>query len=76
MCDPRLFSTHFPARDTFPYVRQNLAYVQLEAADGSGACMILKTIRLSIGPKSTQDGVRFLMDSSDSVLCDERKVKP
>ena len=36
--------------------------MQLEAADGSSALMIVKTIRLSIGPKSIQEGVRLLLD--------------
>ena len=39
------------ADDTFRCVRDNLTDVQLEAADGSGALMIGKTIRLSVGPK-------------------------
>ena len=33
------------------HVRDNLTDVQSEAADGSGAQMIVKTIRLSVGPK-------------------------
>ena len=54
---PRLTQkeTHF---DTF----ENLTDAQLEAADGSGALMIVKTIRLSVGPKSIQEGVRLLLD--------------
>ena len=48
--------------DTFRYVRDNLTDVQTEAADGSGALMIVKTIRLSVGPKSTQEAVRLLLD--------------
>ena len=59
---PRLLSTFDPEGDTFRYVRDNLTDVQLEAADGSGALMIVKTIRLSVGPKSTQEGVRLLLD--------------
>ena len=47
---------------TFRCVRDNLTDVQLEAADGSGALMIVKTIRLSVGPKSTREGVRLLLD--------------
>ena len=39
-----------------------MTYLHLEAADGSGAQMIVKTIRLSLGPKSTQEGVRLLLD--------------
>ena len=35
---------------------------QLEAAFGSGALTIVKTVRLSVGPKSTPEGVRFLVD--------------
>ena len=51
---PRLLATFDPEGDTFRYVRDNLTDVQLEAADGSGALMIVKTIRLSVGPKSIQ----------------------
>ena len=35
--------------------------VQLETVDGSGALMIVKTIRLFVGPKSIQEGVRLLL---------------
>ena len=59
MCGPRLLSTFDPEGDTFRYVRDNLTDVQLEAADGSGAFMIVKTIRLSFGPKS----IFFRLDS-------------
>ena len=62
LCGPRLLSTFDPEGDTFRYVRDNLTDAQLEAADGSSALMIVKTIRLSIGPKSTQEGVRLLLD--------------
>ena len=62
MCGPRLLSTFDPEGDTFRYVRDNLTDVQLEAADGSCALMIVKTIRLSVGPKSIQVGVRLLFD--------------
>ena len=62
MRGPRLLSTFDPDGDTFRYVRDNLTDVQLEATDGSGALMIVKTIRLSVGPKSTQEGVRLLLD--------------
>ena len=48
LCGPRLLSTFDPEGDTFRYVRDNLTDVQLEAADGSGALMIVKTIRLSV----------------------------
>ena len=66
---PRLTQreTHFdtfettPEGDTFRYVRDNFTDVQLEAADGSGALMTVKTIRLSVGPKSTQEAVRLLL---------------
>ena len=62
LCGPRLLATFDPEADTFRYVRDNLTDVQLEAADGSGALMIVKTIRLSVGPKSIQEGVRLLLD--------------
>ena len=62
LCGPRLLSTFDPEGDTFRHVRDNLTDVQLEAADGSGALMIVKTIRLSVGPKSIQEGVRLLLD--------------
>ena len=62
LCGPRLLSTFDPEGDTFRYVRDNLTDAQLEAADGSSALMIVKTIRLSVGPKSTQEGVRLLLD--------------
>ena len=39
----------------------NLTDTQLEAADGSGALMIVETI-LSLGHKSTQEGARLLLD--------------
>ena len=62
LCGPRLLATFHPEGDTFRYVRGNLTDVQLEAADGSGALMLVKTIRLSVGPKSIQEGVRLLWD--------------
>ena len=62
LCGPRLLSTFDPEGDTFRYVRDNLTDVELEAADGSGALMIVRTIRLSVGPKSIQEGVRLLLD--------------
>ena len=34
----------------------------MEAADGSGALVIVKTILLCVGPKSTQEGVRLLLN--------------
>ena len=63
LCGPRLLSTFDPERDSFRHVRDNLINVQLEAADGSGALMIVKTTGLSVGPKSTQEAVRLLLDS-------------
>ena len=62
LCCPRLLATFDPEGDTFRYVRDNLTDVQLEAADGSGALTIVKTIRLSVGPKSTREAVRLLLD--------------
>ena len=62
LCGPRLLSTFDPEGDTFRYVRDNLTNVQMEAADGSGALMIVKTTRLSVGPKSIHEGVRLLLD--------------
>ena len=62
LCGPRLLSTFDPEGDTFRYVRDNLTDVQLETADGSSALLIVKTIRLSVGPKTTQEGVRLLLD--------------
>ena len=64
MCGPRLLATFYSEGDTFRYVRDKLTDVQLEAADGSGALMIVKTMRLSGGPKSMQGGVRMLLDFS------------
>ena len=62
LCNPRLLSTFDPERDTFRYVRDNLTDIQLDAADEPGALMIVKTIRLSVGPKTTQEAVRLLLD--------------
>ena len=70
LCSPRFLSTFDPERDTFRNVRDNLTDLQLGAADGSGAQMIVKTIRLPVGPKSTPEGCWI---SSDSILCDEIK---
>ena len=53
LCGPRLLSKFDPEGDTFRYVRDNLAGDQLEAPGGSGAMMIVKAIRLSVGPKAT-----------------------
>ena len=55
-------STFDPEGDTFRYVRDDLTDLQWEATEGSGAQMIVKTIRLSVGPKSTQEGPRLLLD--------------
>ena len=75
------FSTFGPERDTLRHVGDNLTDMQLEASDGSSALMIVKTVRLSAGPKSNQEAVRLLLlDSSDSILfdieshCNTRKV--
>ena len=65
------FSPRLTQKDTFRYIRDNLTAHQLEAADGSGALIIAKTIRLSVGLKSTKEGVRLLL----SILCDEITVK-
>ena len=62
LCGPRHLSTFDPEGDTFRYVRDNLTGVQLEAADGLGALTIVKTIRLSVRPKSIQEGVWLLLD--------------
>ena len=62
LCGPRLLSTFDQEGDTCRYVRDNLTDVQLDAADGSSALVIVKTIRLSVGPKSTQESVRLLLD--------------
>ena len=62
LCGPRLLATFDPEGDTFRHVRENQTEEQLEAADGSGARRIVKTIRLSLGPKSIQEGVRLLLD--------------
>ena len=63
-CGPRLLSTFDSKGDTFRNVRDNLTDPQLEAADGSGVHMIVKTSNLFVGPKSTQEGVRLLLDFS------------
>ena len=60
--DTRVVLDFSPEGDTFRHVRDILTDLQLEAADGSGAQMIVKTIRLSVGPESTQEGVRLLWD--------------
>ena len=62
LCGPRLLSTFDPEEDTFRSVRDNLTDGQLEAADGSGALMIVKAIRFSVGPRSTQEAVRLVLD--------------
>ena len=48
--DTRVVLDFSPEGDTFRHVRDILTDLQLEAADGSGAQMIVKTIRLSVGP--------------------------
>ena len=68
MCGPRLLSTVDPERETFRHVRDNLTDLQLEAADGSNAQIIVKTMRLSVGPMSTQKVFAFCWISVDSVL--------
>ena len=62
LCGPRLLSTFDPEGDTCRCVRDNLTDVLLEAAEGSGALMIVKTIRLPVGPKSTQEAVPLFLD--------------
>ena len=62
LCGPRLLSTFDPEGDPLRYVRDNLTDVQLETSDRSGALMIVKTIRVSVRPKLTQEGVRVLLD--------------
>ena len=76
LCGPRLLSTFDPEGDTFRYVRDNLTDVQLEAADGSGALMIVKTIRLSVGPSQLRKVFGCCWISSDLILFDEIMVKP
>ena len=66
LCGPRLLSTFDQEGDTCRYVRDNLTDVQLEAADGSSALVIVKTIRLSVGPKSTQESVQMDFFRPDS----------
>ena len=57
------FSPRLTQREThFDTLGDHLTDVQLEAADGSSALIIVKTIRLSVGPKSTQEAVRLLLD--------------
>ena len=54
LCGPRLLSAFDLERDTFGYVRESLTDIQLEAADGSSAVMIVKALGtngLSVGPK-------------------------
>ena len=76
LCGRPLLSTFDPEGDTFPYVRDSLTDIQMEAFDGPGAQVIVKTIRLSVGRQSTQEGVCLLCwISADSILCDEKMVK-
>ena len=67
LCDPRLLSAFDPEGDTFRFVRDDLTDVQLEAADGPGAQVVVKTIRLSAGPES----ICCCWISSGSILFDE-----
>ena len=68
LCGPRLLATFDPDGDTFRYVRDNLTDVQLEAADGSRALMIVITIRLSVGPKPFRKVFGCCWISSDLIL--------
>ena len=72
LCKTRFLSTSDPERDTFRNVRDKLTDLQLGAADGSGAQMIVKTIRLPVGPKSTPEGCWI---SSDSIFFDKIKCE-
>ena len=58
------YSTFDPDGDTFRYVRDKLTDVQLEAADGSSALMIVRTIRplgwSHVNSRSCSVVVRFL----------------
>ena len=62
LCGHRRLSTFDEEGDTFRHVRDNLTNDQLEADDGFGALLIVKTIRLAVGPKSTQEAVCLLLD--------------
>ena len=62
LCGPRLLLAFDPEGDTFPQVRDNRTDVQLEATDGSGAQTTVITVRASVHPKSTQEGVRLVLD--------------
>ena len=64
-----------PERVAFRYVRDNLTGVQLEAADGSDALMIVKTIRSLLVPSQPKKVFVCCWISSDSNLCDEIMVK-
>ena len=77
LCGPRLLSTFHPEGDAFRYVWDNLTDLQLEAADGSGAQMIVRTIRLSLlVPSQPRKVFVCCWLASDSILCDETMVKP
>ena len=54
LCGPRLLATIDTEGNTFRYIEDNLTDAQLEAADGSSALIIVRTIRLSVGPKPMQ----------------------
>ena len=58
----RGFCRFDPESDTFKYVRSNLTDDQLEAADGSGAALIVDVIRRSVGPRFMQEAVRLLRE--------------
>ena len=75
LCGPPVLSTFDPEGDTFRYVRDNLTDAQLEASDGSGALMIVKTIRLPVGPSQLRKQFGCCWTSSDSILFDKNMVK-
>ena len=77
LCGPRFLATFDLEGDTFRYVRDNLTDVQLEAADGSGALMIVKTTRLSLlVPSQFRKVFGCCWISSDLILFDEIMEKP
>ena len=74
---PRLLSTFDPGTDTFRYVRVDLTDVQLEAADGSRAQMVVATCRFFLlVPNLIRKVFARCWISSDAILCDEIMVKP
>ena len=77
VCGLRLLATFDPEGDTFRHVRDNLTDVQLEAADGSGALMTVKTIRFSLlVPSQFRKVFGCCWISSDLILFDEITEKP